>query len=192
MALTEIDRTLLKRCLSQEPGSWKDLVDRFIGLFVHVVQHAAHARSVNLSAADVDDLCADIFLALIADDFAVLRQFKGKSSLATYLTVISRRVVVKKLSERRMAEALGHVQAHQEVLDKAHANRDHQRVEDREEIALMLDGLPRMDAEIVRQFHIEGRTYREISSGLGVPENSIGPTLTRARARLRTREMQQR
>jgi RNA polymerase sigma-70 factor, ECF subfamily len=47
-----------------------------------------------------------------------------------------------------------------------------------------------MEARIVRQYHIEGRTYREISAGLGVPENSIGPTLTRARARLRSREVQ--
>ena len=49
----------------------------------------------------------------------------------------------------------------------------------------MLLGLPERDAAIVRQFHLEGRTYREISSTLGVPENSIGPTLSRARDRLR-------
>ena len=46
-----------------------------------------------------------------------------------------------------------------------------------------------MDAKIVRQYHLEGRSYREISAGLGVPENSIGPTLSRARARLRGHEV---
>jgi RNA polymerase sigma-70 factor (ECF subfamily) len=46
-----------------------------------------------------------------------------------------------------------------------------------------------MDAKIVRQYHIEGRTYREISNGLGVPENSIGPALSRARAKLRSHEV---
>jgi RNA polymerase sigma-70 factor (ECF subfamily) len=54
----------------------------------------------------------------------------------------------------------------------------------------MLAGLPDMEAKIVRQFHIEGRSYREISTGLGVPENSIGPALSRARARLRGAEVQ--
>ncbi len=93
MALTEIDRTLLKRCLAEEPGAWKDFVDRFIGLFIHVINHVGHSRSVRLTSDDVDDLCAEVFVALLADDFAILRRFRGKSSLATYLTVIARRVV---------------------------------------------------------------------------------------------------
>ena len=66
MALTEIDRTLLKRCLSEEPGAWKDFVDRFIGLFVHVINHTAHARSVPLSPDDVEDLSAEVFVTLLS------------------------------------------------------------------------------------------------------------------------------
>ena len=41
------------------------------------------------------------------------------------------------------------------------------------------------EAMVVKLFHLEGRSYREISSGLGIPENSIGPTLSRAREKLR-------
>lgn len=191
MALTDIDRDLLKRCLAQEPGGWKDFVDRFIGLFVHVVNHAAHARSVRLAPEDVDDLCAEVFLTLIGNDFAVLRQFRGESSLATYLTVVSRRVIVREMAKRRMAEALGHVTAHQAAIDHAHAERiEVQRIENRDEVQRMLDGLADQEAQIVRQFHLEGRSYREISIGLGIPENSIGPTLTRARAKIRSREVQ--
>lgn len=191
MALTEIDRDLLKRCLAEEPGAWKDFVDRFIGLFIHVVNHTAHARSVRVNPEDIDDLCAEVFLALLADNFAILRQFRGQSSLATFLTVISRRVVAREMARRRMAEAMGHVTAHQASLDRANADRSElQRVEDREEVQRMLDGLADTEAQIIRQFHIEGRSYREISSGLGVPENTIGPTLSRARAKIRSREVQ--
>ena len=185
MALTEIDRSLLERCLAEEPGAWKDFVDRFIGLFIHVIHHSAHARSVRVSPEDADDLCAEVFLALLAADFAVLRHFRGQSSLATYLTVIARRVVVREISRRKMAEALGHVNAHGALDQIAGLPPEHDRLDNREEVRRMLDGLPETDAQIVRQFHLEGRSYREISSGLGVPENSIGPTLSRARARLR-------
>lgn len=194
VALTEIDRTLLKHCLAEEPGAWKDFVDRFLGLFIHVVQHTAHVRSVRLTAEDTDDLCAEIFVTLLADQYAVLRSFRGSSSLATYLTVIARRVVVREISRRRMAEAMGHVEAHSNSLDQAQAshvqfNRDQQRIEDQEEIQLILEGLPLPDSEIVRQFHIEGRSYREISASLNIPENSIGPALSRARERLRAKEI---
>jgi len=90
-----------------------------------------------------------------------------------------------------MAEALGHVTAQHTPVDRIVVPKDNQRVEDRDEIQQMLQGLTNTEAEIVRQFHIEGRTYREISSGLGIPENTIGPTLTRARSRIRNREVQQ-
>ncbi len=191
VALTEIDLNLLKRCLAEEPGAWNDFVDRFIGLFVHVINHTAHARSVQLSSHDVDDLCAELFLVLLADNYSVLRSFRGKSSLATYLTVVARRVVVREIARRRMAEALGHVTAHHSTLEKSQvAASESQRVDDREEVQRMLENLPPRDADIVRQYHLEGKSYREISSGLGVPENSIGPTLTRAREKLRQRKVQ--
>jgi RNA polymerase sigma-70 factor (ECF subfamily) len=194
VAFTEIDRTLLKRCLAEEPGAWKDFVDRFLGLFIHVVQHTGQMRSVRLSAEDTDDLCAEIFVTLLADHYAVLRNFRGLSSLATYLTVIARRVVVREITRRRLAEAMGHVEAHSTSLDQAQASqaqyqRDQQRIEDQEEIQLILDGLPLPDSEIVRQFHIEGRNYREISASLNIPENSIGPALSRAREKLRAKEV---
>jgi RNA polymerase sigma-70 factor, ECF subfamily len=186
VALTEIDRNLLKRCLAGEPGAWNDFVNRFIGLFVHVINHTAHARSVPITPEDIDDLCAEVFVTLLANDFAVLRRFQGRSSLATYLTVVSRRVVAREIAQRRMAEALGHVPARQSSLKQADAVvRGQQELENRDEVSQLLDQLPSPDAEVVRQFHLEGRSYQEISTRLGIPENSIGPTLSRAREKLR-------
>ena len=161
-------------------------MDRFIGLFVHVVNHTAHARSVRLSSDDIDDLCAEVFLTLLADDFAALRRFRGRCSLATYLAVIARRVVVREIARRRKAEALGHVPAHQASLDRAGSGPVHEgRIDDEDEVQAMLAGLGERDASVVRHFHLEGRSYSEISQLLGIPENSIGPTLARARGRLR-------
>jgi RNA polymerase sigma-70 factor, ECF subfamily len=190
VALTDIDRNLLKRCLAEEAGAWKDFVDRFLGLFTHVIRHTAHARSVQVTTEDVDDLSAEIFLTLLQNNFAVLRHFRGKSSLATYLAVVARRVVVREMSRRRMAEALGHVSASQSAIEQAHAGTaEHQRIDDREEILRLLQELPAEDAAIVRRFHLEGKSYRDISAELGIPENTIGPTLTRARERMRRREV---
>lgn len=187
MALTELDRNLLRRCLTGEPGAWKDLVDRYVGLFIHVVRHTAQARSIPTSPEDTDDLVAEIFAALCANDYSILRAFRGKSSLATYLTVIARRICVKQMTQKRMAEAMGHVTAHKTSLDRANVDAvvEFRRIEDREEVQHLLDGLPDRDAKIVRAFHLEGKSYQEISRTLGIPENSIGPTLSRALARIR-------
>lgn len=191
MSLTDIDRNILKRCLAEEPGAWRDFVDRFLGLFIHVISHSAQARSVRISQSDLDDLCSEIFLALLTNDYEILRRFRGKSSLATYLAVIARRIAVRELDRRRKAEALGHVNVQQNSLANAHAeSHELVRLENREEVRNLLRELPDKDAEVVRQYHLEGKSYREISSQLGIPENSIGPTLTRAREMMRRKQMQ--
>lgn len=191
MALTELDRNLLRRCLTGEPGAWKDFVDRYIGLFIHVVRHTAHARSIKTAPEDTDDLVADIFAALCANDYSVLRSFRGRSSLATYLTVIARRICAKQMTQKRMAAAMGHVTAHKASLDQANVESvsEFRRIEDREEVKVLLDGLPDRDARIVRAFHLEGKSYKEISRSMGIPENSIGPTLNRALSRIRDRKV---
>jgi len=180
VALTEIDSQLLKQCLTQGPRAWQDFVDRFIGLFVHVIQHTAHSRSIRLTNDDVDDLCGEIFYAILANDFAVLRSFRGQSSLATYLSVVARRVTVRELIKRRKAEAMGHVTAHQAALESAETEG-----EDIEELAHLMNQLPQRDADALRKFHVEGKSYRDIGTELGIEENSVGPFLTRARERLR-------
>jgi len=101
---------------------------------------------------------------------------------------VARRVVIHEITRRRMAEALGHVAAQHPSFRQAQAPaRELQRIDNREEIQMMLRDLPHGDAEVVKQFHLEGKSYREISTRLGIPENSIGPTLNRARQRLITR-----
>src|SRR5438067_1800408 len=43
--------------------------------------------------ADVDDFASTVKLALIDNDYSVLRAWEGRSSLATYLTVIIQRLL---------------------------------------------------------------------------------------------------
>lgn len=210
MALSEIDRNLLERCLAQQPKAWEDFVDRFMGLVVHVINHSAQARAVRLTVQDREDLCAEVFLAIIRDDFAVLRHFRGQSSLATYLTVIARRVVVRELLRlpshadasvnRRAAnrggngsvahgESVGHALAGGNGAAIAPSSDGHseaeQRVDDRDQVERLLRQLDGHEATIVRMYHIEGKTYQEISTATGISENSVGPTLSRARQKLR-------
>jgi RNA polymerase sigma-70 factor, ECF subfamily len=180
VALSDIDRNLLDRCLARKPRAWEDFVDRFTGLIIHVVNQTARSRSVMLASADREDLTADVLLAIIRDDFAVLRRFRGKSSLATYLTVIARRVVVRKLIETRIGSSNG---AAAEAAGTTDAGE--QRMTDREEVEQLMEHLDESEAAVVRMYHLEGKTYQEISRTTGMPTNSVGPMLTRARAKLR-------
>ncbi len=185
MVLSEIDRRLLQRCIHRKPHAWEDFVDRFVGLVMHVIRHTARTRSLRLTPEDEEDLAAEFFMALIQDNFSVLRRFRGESSLTTYLTVVARRVIVRELlkdqARLRRCRVMG------EAVENAETNSRHpeSRLEDREEVQALLRVLKGSEAEVIRLYHLEGKSYREISAEIGVPENTIGPTLSRARARLR-------
>jgi DNA-directed RNA polymerase specialized sigma24 family protein len=100
VSLSEVDRQLLQRCLDGSPRAWQDFADRFLGLVVHVANHTAEARGLSIDASTRDDLVADVFLAILKDDLAVLKRFRRNCSLATYLTVIARRVIVRRLTSQ--------------------------------------------------------------------------------------------
>lgn len=185
LALSEIDRTLLDRCLTRKPRAWNDFVDRFMGLFVHVVNHTAECWSVRVATPDRDDLVASVFLEVVASDFAVLRNFRGQSSLATYLSVIARRVVVREMAKQRAVAArtgsLGDA-----TKDLAEEERDLiDLLSDREQVDRLLAELEGAEADAVRLYHLEGKSYYEISMATGMSENSVGPMLSRARGKLR-------
>ncbi len=185
MGLSDIDRKLLQRCLERKPGAWEDFVDRFLGLVVHVIHHTAQSRSIIPTPTDVDDLTSDVFLAIIEDDFATLRHFRGESSLATYLTVVARRIVVREVLKRRTSASLWSASDRGERNVADDRSSFEERIGNREEVERLLASLDSPDADVVRLYHLEGKSYREISSQVGMPENSVGPTLSRARAKLR-------
>lgn len=184
MALSEIDRELLQECLARKSGSWEAFVDRFLGLVVHVINHTAQSRSVRLRVDDSEDLAAEVFLTIVKDDFSILRRFRGESSLATYLTVIARRVVVRELLRRRSNLSISDV-AESQFHPVDHSPPPEQPLESRDEIERLLDRLDNPEREVVRMYYVEGRSYQEISSKVGMSENSIGSTLSRAKDKLR-------
>jgi RNA polymerase sigma-70 factor (ECF subfamily) len=183
---TQYDRDLLKRCLNKEPGAWNDFVDRYLSLIYHVINYTAYLRSARLGPEDVEDIAAEILLQLVEEDFKILRQFRGESSLATYLTVVARRLCVRELVRRKKRqEALARgevVVPPSEIDDDPAAQKGLERLE---EVEYLLKHLKGREREIVRLYYLEGRTYEEISIETDVPVNTIGVVLTRAREKLR-------
>ncbi len=181
MPLTDSDRSLIERCLARDSRAWRDFVDRFLGLVVHVINHTCQARSVRLGSADVEDMIAEVFLTIVNEDFQVLRRFRGDACLSAYLTVIARRVVVRELLKRRVTASLtDFIEDPSQGLEPTE-----ERIADRDEVHRLLSRLNGSEADVVRMYHLEGKNYGQISAAMGLPENSVGPTLSRARAKMR-------
>ncbi|TWU41206.1 RNA polymerase sigma factor SigX [Novipirellula aureliae] len=186
MSLSEVDRQLLQHCLDGAPRAWQNFADRFLGLVVHVANHTAESRGFSLDSSTRDDLVAEVFLAIIANDFGVLRRFRRNCSLATYLTVISRRVIARRLAAAgRTARPVGDIRSAADSQAESD-NGAASRIEDQEQVQQLLLRLDPQEANVVRMYHLEGKSYQEISQTVGMAENSIGPVLSRARAKMRS------
>lgn len=187
MPLSQNDQQLVQRCLTHQPGAWNDFVDAYLGLIYRIIHHTAHLRGVTMQPEDVEDLASDILLQVVANNYATLRQFQGRSSLATYLTIICRRNCVHLLARKFGTAAIFKSspmdsQAMQETVADLEDNSD-----SLEHVHDLLAQLPKGVREVVRLHYLVGLSYEEISAQLGIAVNSIGPLLTRARQKLRVK-----
>ncbi len=150
------------------------------------------ARSFRLTPEDRDDLTAEVFLNFIKDEFAILHHFRGQSSLATYLTVVARRIAVRTLLDQRALAPLSEGATRRPAQDATDSELEPgERISNREEVDRLLADLQESEARVVRMYHLEGKSYQEISDTVGMPQNSIGPILSRARAKMRRASVNQ-
>ncbi len=190
-ALPAEDRRLLEACLAGSNGAWDSFVARFAGLFAFVASRSARQRGLKLSASDRDDLVADVLVECLRNNAAALRSFAGRSSLATYLAVIARRIVARRLSDVARESAPRPAEARHRRPDVM-ATSETTQAADREHVESLLRGLDTDEARLVRLHHLEHRSYGEISHLTGMPLNSIGPALSRAREKMKRLEHQPR
>ncbi len=184
VVLSDLDRNLLTRCLSGADGAWEDFVDRYIALITHVVTSTAKIRLGEMPDHLRDDLVAEVLLTLIENDFAVLRRFRGQSSFGTYLVVVTRRIAVRKLSSLVRSRSMSPKSAG-EAAEQQQPGDAELQVENSEEVQSLLAKLPESEATAIRMFHLEHRSYGDIGTHMGIPENSVGPLLSKARERMR-------
>ena len=183
MSLSDIDRGLLDRCLRGRARAWDDFVGRFAGLVICAVDHVAHSRGLLFAQDDRDDLVAEVFLEYLKDDMRVLRQFRGRSSLATYLSVVSRRTILRSLmNHRELIRPNGSSDGIESIPDRVEFQRQY---EDREQVERLLTRLTENERLAISRYYLESFSYREIAEELQIRENSVGPLLSRALAKMR-------
>jgi RNA polymerase sigma-70 factor (ECF subfamily) len=87
--------------------------------------------------------------------------------------------------KRHREAELGHTNAHRAIVEDESRENQAESIATAEEVERMLDNLPEREAEVVRLYHLKYLNYRQIGKQLGIPENSVGPILAKARQRLR-------
>ena len=181
---------MIAALVARDRNAWSEFVERFQGLVYARVARTALEFNGCLDRSAIEDIRAEIFTALIEDDFASLRRFEGRSSLATWLAIIARRSCLKWM--HKQSQRLE--QANQRIDDLPQqtitgGSTDMLaaliQMEDQLQLNTMLDRLNDGDRSVLKMFYMEGQSYAQIGRNLGVSINSVGPKLQRAQQRLR-------
>ena len=78
MALSDIDRNLLDRCLNNKPRAGRTLLTGTWAWWSMSSTTRPNAARLRLSTSDREDLAAEVFLAIVDNNMAVLRHFRGQ------------------------------------------------------------------------------------------------------------------
>lgn len=174
------DETLLVRRLAagDDPDAWTTFVDAYGPLLQALARRMLARRAGRAPDADVDEIVAEVFLALLRRDRRLLRRYDPTWRLSTWLGVLCRTAVLRHLRRRgRSTEAL----PDGEVAQPASSDWTRERTD---ALEAALTGLKDRDALLLKLRFLEGLDYREIGLLLDVRPDSVGPLLARAKQRL--------
>ena len=169
-------------CLAQDATAWERFDARFRPLLLQVVVRSLKQYRITDSGL-AEETVAEVFSELLSQDCRALRRFQWRSSLATWLKVVTRRRVANLLRRRRR------IPASQEGLQRVrgHELAPAERLVREERRSLVLEHLQQLssrDRLALQLFYQGERSYREVAKALGLAEGRVGTILWRARERL--------
>ena len=183
-SVESVDADLLARCAKRDSPAWEE----FLARYRDTIERAARATLLRVIGSvredDLEAVVESTLLALIKDDRAALRSFSGRCSLAGYLQAITTKIALNHVRGERRKGWLRFrpLEAVADVPAPAPSEEDPQRAAF---LHRAMEKLPPRDRLILKLFHLDGASYREIAPFLGVSFNAVSPALIRAREKLR-------
>ena len=175
---------LLSRCVRREPSAWEEFLSRYR----QVLERAARSTLLRVVGSvredDVEAVVEGALLSIVKDEFAALRSYAGRSSLAGYLQAITTKVALNHLRTERRKGWL----RFRPLEAAADSPAEEPAPEDPEQLAALrraLEQLPPRDQLILKLFHLDGAGYKEIAALMGLSMNAVSPALIRARQKIR-------
>ena len=167
------DAQLVAAVLQGDPIAERTLYDRHVDRVYRLAWRMAGDETL------ARDLTQDTFIRA----FSRLADFRGDSSLATWLHTIATSVVLNGLKKVRRIHAWEETR---ETLPDGATTRREAEPDLKQKLARAIDALPNGYRMVFVMHDVEGYTHEEIGTALGIQPGTSKGQLFRARARLRT------
>lgn len=169
---------LISRCRDDESQAWQELVDLVTPVILSV------CRKMNLSQEESLDIFGQVCYLLLGN----LDKLRSSEKLFGYVASITRHEVYSHIRRGRIFVETNSDLA-QENLVYEDMGQDEQ-LEEADRTRILMDALSRLsrrEYELVKALFLDVTepSYQEISTRLGIPVASIGPTRARALGKLK-------
>jgi RNA polymerase sigma-70 factor (ECF subfamily) len=161
----------VSRCGSWEPGAWDAFIRRHSSFVQAEARRQLYRYRGRADQSDIDDACQEVYALLLRNGARVLRQFRGESSISTWLACVVRSIC-RQIADHERTVFLGD----REIVSEPPTEDDLPP----EGLGEAVGRLPSREQRLLRLFFQDGRKYREIARDLGISINSVGPLLSRA------------
>ena len=190
LTATGEELALVRQLVAGDRTAWHLFVQRYQALVYSRIAKTAQELQLRLVPSDHEDLSAEVFASLLANDFSSLRRFQGRSQISTWISVIARRICLKHLTRLRHTQSIENIHEPVEHHRSGSTNKGDTldaliRKEETEELLTALDKLRDSDRAALRMFYFENLKYEEIGRRMQISTNAVGPKLHRAHRRLR-------
>ena len=174
------DQELITGCIEGQKESWDIFVDRFSKLIYWSVWRTLEGSSFTGGTDLAREVFQEIFEKLLEkNELKKLRQVEG---VRKFLTVMACRAAIDKV------EALGRQERRLGDLSRLNGAELGLQVVSRERdllIAQTIEGLSPKDRLCVEWHYVDGKTHREISELLGLPQDTVSSVIRRAKEKIR-------
>src|SRR5258706_8158781 len=173
VAVVPSDVELLRQVGHGAQDAFRELVNRH-SRYLHGI-----ASSLTGNSADAEDVVQETFVAVINS------KFRGESAVRTWLVqILIRRVAMLRRSKRRAVASLTLASVNDA---KAVVARGSGGSDARLDLAVMLQALSLEHRQVIVLRELQGMSYDEMATALGVPRGTVESRLHRARNELRER-----
>jgi RNA polymerase sigma-70 factor (ECF subfamily) len=182
------EQALLQRCLDGESSAWEEFLERYRPLLERAVRFTFLRCVYRIPHADVENVVQELLARLYERDCRRLRTFQGRCPLAAWLKSLAVRITLNTIRDEKRRGRFGGGELDELGLQPAAEPEDRCDPEEREEIRRLdavLDSLGPLQKTVLKMFYYDGLSYRQISAALGIPVQTLGSLITRARDRIR-------
>ena len=170
---------LVQACGAGSPEAWVTFVACWRPFIIGVARRALGRELEPLA----EDVASDVLAQLLARRRRTLHSFEGRSSLATWLAVLTRRAAFK--VNRKPSS--GRLPKPDLIAGGAKTPSTMARISENQAwVRSGMRRLPARDRLALEMFYEGGKSYKQVAFVLGIPESHVSSVMSRARARLVT------